>query len=146
VEERINANLKLVNQLIRSQPGTAGLDFTLGTENFERLDHHTEPWLGDYSFDYVARFALTAEANDGGRKGGPNVRELKEQLNQSLTADSLQEQLKQLFREVEVKEAKPAANLPLGTEEIRFHVTAKGTRVKSRQEWYHEPALFFGLL
>jgi hypothetical protein len=68
-------------------------------------------------------------------------------LKEAITPEALERDFKQQFTEVKVKEAKPDPNLPPGTEELRFAVTTReGTKVKSRQDWYHEPALFFGAM
>src|SRR4051812_44289022 len=41
----------------------AKITFHVGIENFGRLDQRTEPWLGDYRFDYAVTFAAADDPN-----------------------------------------------------------------------------------
>jgi hypothetical protein len=115
-------------------------------ENFERTDKAVEPWLGEYAFDHVIQGELNAQAGVVLPDEQKEFDEMRKGLQRSVTPESVAANYRGLFREVEVKPAPARPDLPPQTFEVRHHVVGKGTWVKSRQEWYHEPALFFGLV
>jgi ABC-type transport system involved in multi-copper enzyme maturation permease subunit len=145
MERRLTFQTDAINFAFRmqmaSQAETQGLDARFDIKDF-RQTGPPEPWLADYHFLYT----VSVTSRDvGGPAGKPDKKlheKLKEDLKKVITAEQLQRDLGQLFTEVQVKEVPPE-----GDELVRFDVsTQKGTPVKSRQEWVHEPALFFGLV
>ena len=143
VERYLTFTTGIITQAVQADPNASKLNLRVDYENFERLDKETDPWLGDYKFDYVIEIGLRGEDTLN-----PQQREefekARKQIRQALDPASLRQQLESLFKKVEVTQAKPRQDLPPNTEESRFHITTHGTRVKSRLEWFHEPTLFFG--
>ncbi len=121
----------------------AKISFRVDTENFERLDQRAEPWLGDYRFDYVLRFSAADDGNPLTKANNEKaLEELRREMRRVLRPEQLKEDFERRmdFKEVEVKEAESA-----DPNVIRFQVATKGTKVKSRDEWFHEPSVLFGL-
>jgi ABC-type transport system involved in multi-copper enzyme maturation permease subunit len=144
MERQVRFLIGLVNLGLRAQfqsrPETQGIDLRVDIEDFEQTDNRSEPWLGNYRFLYVFTLSRTSQPGLLDKKAQEQMAELRTELRRELTADKLQRGLKDLFVEVNVAEA-PSDN----PDEFRFQVTTdKGTRIKSRQEWFHEPSLFFG--
>jgi len=144
VERFVTFQSGMINQLIRADPNAAKLHVRLDYENFKRLDDRTEPWLGEYDFDYVIEFGLRE-----GQVINPLEKEQLDKARKDLKkafddTTMLQRQLEQLFKKVEIKKVPPSEKLPPDTEQSRFHVTTRGTRIQNRLDWFHEPALFFG--
>jgi hypothetical protein len=142
--EVLDANYALLNWALSTNPQTGKT--TMGTSDFQRLDGGTEPWTGDYRFV----FSVTFE--------GP----VPEQYKKDFSGQKLQQLIPALCEwaeRVEVVPLSPAAN-QLGavagnpvagaaSSEInctRFLVTTKGSKYRTRQEWYHQPGLIFGLV
>lgn len=143
MEDRLKAETQFVNMMIGAQPGAERLNFRFDIENFERQDKRTEPWLGDYQFEYVVKFSLP-EGTTPTKDDKQVLSDLKTKMREAINADALRQQFSRLFREVEVTPVKPAAPPSETGDEIRHRVTTKGTTTKSRAEWFHQPALFFG--
>ena len=143
MEQLLEATTDGPNMAGNFSPELKQIGFRVSIQNFERLDDQREPWLGDYRFDEVVSFTLPA-ADDVGEARAKRAKEVKDQMTDAFSAATVKRQASALFRDVEVQEVKPTKDLPPGTEEIRYRITGKGTKVKSRQEWAHQPALFFG--
>jgi ABC-type transport system involved in multi-copper enzyme maturation permease subunit len=149
MERRLTFQTNLINLALRaqlqSQPEMQGLDAHIDIKDFQQTGGPSEPWLADYSFVYSVSVSDDQPQGPAGVLGqkGKKGRELfKDNLKRAITAEQLGRELKGLFTEVDVKEMPPQ-----GDEQLRYQVTtSKGTPVKSRQEWFHEPALFFGLV
>jgi len=113
-------------------------------ENIERLDDRKEPWLGDYRFDYVIAWSVGTEGAPPTAEEKKLVGSLKTDLKDQLSKDTLERGLRRIFREVKVSDAQARKDLPPGSEELRFRVETKGTKITNRRDWAHEPRLFFG--
>ncbi|HWG45170.1 MAG TPA: ABC transporter permease [Gemmataceae bacterium] len=143
MKQRIEFENKMVNMMIRGQlqsrPETAPFDFHIDIEDFEQLGDHPEPWLADYRFFYV--ITVSAPAQDG----LPNdqlLQSVRDEVKNAIKPEKLEQDLHRIFTEVKVREA-PSKD----PGQIRLEVTtSNGTTVKTRQEWTHEPRLFFGLV
>jgi hypothetical protein len=146
VQGRIDFLNTLQNQLIRqqlaSQPATSSLNFTLGIEDFEKTSDQSEPWLGDYRFIYVVSLSIGKEADTLSPADRKLLDNMKDQFKGAITAEQLERGFHDIFPDVKVREM--TSDNP---EKIRYEVvTTKGTIAKTRQEWFHEPRLFFGLV
>jgi ABC-type transport system involved in multi-copper enzyme maturation permease subunit len=125
-----------------SRPETQNMTLRFDFENFQQHGHESEPWLADYSFDYVVTVAPRDPTQTMTPKEREGLAEIKKELHKELNTERLEQQYRQMFTEVKVEEV-PSDN----PDQVRFHVTtSKGTLIKSRQEWIHEPRLFFGLV
>ncbi|HEY7326183.1 MAG TPA: ABC transporter permease [Gemmataceae bacterium] len=146
VQKRIDFINNLINQSIffqmQANPETQQLDFRLTTEDFQQLGDRPEPWLADYHFFYVFTVGTRGQEDVADDKKRAATDSIKKQIERMLKPEQLEKDLKQFFTDVKVREA-PSDNPDV----IRFEVTtSKGTTAKSRQEWFHEPRLFFGLV
>jgi ABC-type transport system involved in multi-copper enzyme maturation permease subunit len=146
VQERIEFVNKLQNLAIRqqlaAQPQTQSLDFHLNTEEFQKISDEPEPWLANYRFMYVVTLSIGKEAAKLGPEDRKLLDNMKDQFKKAITAEQLERNFHELFPEVKVREA-PSDN----PEKICYEVTtSKGTVARTRQEWFHEPRLFFGLV
>src|SRR5262245_20595903 len=103
-------------------------------ENIERLDDRKEPWLGDYRFDYVIAWSVGAEGAPPTAEEKKLVQSLKTDLKDQLSKDALERGLRRIFREVKVSDAPPRKDLPPGSEELRFRVETKGTKITNRRD------------
>jgi ABC-type transport system involved in multi-copper enzyme maturation permease subunit len=140
VEKYLKAAVALSNIAVKNDPKTNRFDLHLSIENFQRLDTQEEPWLGDYEFDYVISFTLPP-GEDAKKDFGVGRKMMFATMRKQL-----EDQLGHLFRKVDVEES-AVKDLPAGSDAVGFHIrTQDGTTIKGRQEWFHEPVLFFGLL
>jgi ABC-type transport system involved in multi-copper enzyme maturation permease subunit len=134
-----------IQQQLRSKPETRDMNIRMEVQDFQQTNNTPEPWLGNYNFLYV----ITLSQGDSKEPVvlDQHTKEQREavraELKRALSAEKLERDFfKGLFVEVKVKE------LPSNDPDVmRFQVTTdKGTTVKSRHEWFHEPSLFFGLV
>jgi ABC-type transport system involved in multi-copper enzyme maturation permease subunit len=146
MERQLEFATNIQNARIRAKIPTNKFTLRTEVENFERTDDRTEPWLGNYAFDYVVRWGFDLEGAKLTPEERKEFQQAREMFKRDLTAESLRRQLEGIFQEVKVTELPPNKDLPEGTDEIGFRVVTTGTKVKSRREWVHEPALFFGLV
>jgi ABC-type transport system involved in multi-copper enzyme maturation permease subunit len=145
VQRYLEFTTELVGTVTSARMHEQGFDVRFHIENFKRLDSRTEPWLGDYQFEYV----VTIQPLGGPR---PGMTEAEQKTRTEVVASSIRtiskaikEDFERLFSQVEVSEGVMSKDEQGGAEEVKFTVVTKnGTRVKNRQDWYHEPALFFG--
>lgn len=128
-----------ITSQLHSNEETRGLDVAIDIENFERTDKRTEPWLGDYKFDYVFRFSTRETKNplDKG-KAEQALEKFREKFGELVKPEEIRFLIQsQRFTNVEVKR-EPSTD----PNEIRFAVTTHGTAIKSREEWFHQPRVF----
>ena len=137
MEQQVRLLTDLLNLQLRNQEQTRGLDLRLDVEDFQRLDDRPEPWLGSYRFTY--RLKVPAQADTP-----PDRDRDAEALAHKLSAAELQRTLRDMLPWVEGLRVE-ALEAP-GPGELRFQVSTQGTRIKTRQQWFHQPALFFGAL
>jgi ABC-type transport system involved in multi-copper enzyme maturation permease subunit len=133
-------NLSVQSQL-QSDPDYRNLDAHIEIEDLKQLDDRPEPWLANYSFVYVINLSQkdTGQPVVLDKQKKEKMEALRGELKRNLSPEKL---FKSLFVEVQVKEV--ASDNP---DQLRFQViTDKGTNIKSRHEWFHEPSLFFGLV
>jgi ABC-type transport system involved in multi-copper enzyme maturation permease subunit len=130
-------------------------------KKFESLTPNKDVWDSDYRFNLV----LTLDPNGGnrggrfGRKPDPEKTVGTETAakrvvaaKKKLTADYIRDHLKQALFFIKQVEVKPAAVEPddvdgkptVDPNKVAYEVTLRGTTIKSRKEWFHKPALFFG--
>jgi ABC-type transport system involved in multi-copper enzyme maturation permease subunit len=120
--------------------------------DFTQMDPAKEPWEADHRFKLtLTLFTEKKQRNifeDDGEEEPPVENEKgKEQVAAAkafLTPAHVQDKLKQMLgfvNDVEVVSA--AVDEP---NKVAYEVTTRGTKIKSRKEWFHKPSLFFGLL
>jgi ABC-type transport system involved in multi-copper enzyme maturation permease subunit len=146
VQQRIEFVNHLINQSLyfqmQARPETKDLDFHIDIEDFQQLGDRPEPWLSDYRFFYVINMSMGGQADQGNKKGRELRDSIKSEMKNALTPEALERDLKQIFTDVKVREVRSE-----NPDQLRYEVTtSKGTVAKSRQEWFHEPRLFFGLV
>jgi hypothetical protein len=112
--------------------------------DFKRLDSGTEPWTGNYQF--IMDLELWDEAVEvnkpvpADKQGGPVP------PGKKITTTTMRIPITgfyQWFRDVDIK-ALPSDD----PKHLRFGIKTTGIQVgfRSRQEWFHQPALLFGLV
>jgi hypothetical protein len=99
-------------------------------KDFEQLKPGAQPWETGY------RFAMTINFTD------PKQAELIRK-EQARTLADIQTVVRRQFRYL--KDVKVAEAKPQNPSEIRYLVTADGSRVSRAQDWPHEPIVFFAL-
>jgi ABC-type transport system involved in multi-copper enzyme maturation permease subunit len=146
IERYLRFTTGLLNKAIQADPNSAKFNFRIDYENFQRKDggSESEPWLGDYEFDYVIEIGVR-EGMEIDPLERRQLDKARKDIKQAVDDPSaLERQLGQLFKKVEVVKVPTRKDLPPDTDETRFHITTHGTRIQSRMDWFHEPALFFG--
>lgn len=143
MKEYLEANTGLASFVMRGNPDLRKIEFKIGIENFSRKDERKEPWLGDYEYDQTIRLALQEGANDEDKRRFEQFRRIMRPL---LTPALMEKQLQQQYPEVEVEEIKSEAAPEPNVVDVRLRINTKGTNFKSKQEWFHQPSMFFGLV
>lgn len=144
LERQIRFNTDLMNSAVRMQfqhdPDLKGIDLRIDIDDFKQTNDAPEPWLGNYKFIYSFTLSSTNPPGLLDPKHQEKMEKVREDLRRQIKAQDLEKSLEGLFVNVQVEEA-PGDN----PDQFRYQVTTdKGTKIKSRQEWVHEPSLFFG--
>ncbi|HEX5271660.1 MAG TPA: ABC transporter permease [Gemmataceae bacterium] len=136
---------------------TRGLIARPEESNFEQLDKGKEPWQSDHRFTLT--FTLSVDHGDDNpflrkHKGAPaegdaHVETEKERDKVAagkaqLTPEYVQKMLKGSVFFIKDFDVEPAKVEGDADNQVAFDVTTHGTIFKSRKEWFHKPALFFG--
>ncbi|HKI30615.1 MAG TPA: ABC transporter permease [Gemmataceae bacterium] len=144
-----------ITQDLQAKDETRGLIVQPDVKNFEQLDKDKGPWEAPFRFTLLLTLLATRDEDRGhpfGKKGGgegpehvetDKDRELIAEGKKRLTPDYVQRMVKQGIPFVKDVEVKPAEG---EHDQAAFTVTTNGTTFKSRKEWFHTPALFFGAL
>src|SRR5579871_3384542 len=101
-------------------------------ENFQQTNDAKEPWNGDYAFDFVIKFASSADL-EAAKKAHPEL-----VLNKQMVTSKFRSEEFFYLDHVQVEEV-PSAD------QVRYHITTRGTKVKNRLAWKCEPAILFGV-
>lgn len=149
------ATFAIVNDFQQQEP-TRGLIARPDVTDFEQLQKDREPWEADHRF----RLTLDLHVDRGednpfikkarpDKEGEAHVETEKERATieagkKHLSPDYVRRVLKGAIffaKDIEVEPAKVEGDQD---NEVAYEVTIHGTTFKSRKEWFHKPALFFG--
>jgi ABC-2 family transporter protein len=141
---------------LQEKDATAGLLVEPEIKNVEQLDKDKGVWEANHRFTLVLTLIPPQRGNRGGgfgKRPGPGDqperietdkdREMIAQGKERLTADYVQRMLREplgFLKDVEVQPAPSDEH-----DQVAFTVTSHGTVFKTRKEWYHKPALLFGV-
>jgi ABC-type transport system involved in multi-copper enzyme maturation permease subunit len=119
----------------------AGVRETQVTE-FKRLDNGTEPWTGNYEF--TMDLELWDEVEPKG--AAPARQKLPQPRTPPITANSLIMPLMVFYTWFDDFTVTPLPSTDAN--HLRFDVKTKGIKrgFRTRQEWFHQPGLLFGLI
>jgi ABC-type transport system involved in multi-copper enzyme maturation permease subunit len=130
--EELQARARLLEFILGSrQPG-----MKVEVQNFRQTNDASEPWNGDYQFTFV----LTTPLPAGVSKDDRLARGMRSLIDQSATRD-LGIFVEGFFWRLNIRELKSE---PGAINEFRLKVVSKGTKVTRKEDWSHEPVLFFG--
>ncbi len=144
-----------ITEDLQGKEATAGLIAQPEIKDVEQLDKDKGVWEANYRFTLVLTLIPPQKENHGGPFGKRPVkgdaaehietdkdREMIAQGKERLTPEYVQRMLREplaFLKDVEVKPAESDEH-----DQVAYTVTTHGTVFKSRKEWYHKPALFFG--
>ena len=118
--------------LAGSQPGRPAPP-KLAIENFAQTNEATEPWKGDYTWDYVVAF--------------PSAKD-KEEIVKSGFPFAQKDTVLRIFRDEKdfsvFNDLKMAA-VETNPAEVRYRFTTHGTKVQTVRAWPHEVRVLFGV-
>jgi ABC-type transport system involved in multi-copper enzyme maturation permease subunit len=135
---------------------TRGLIGRPEATDFEQLQKDREPWEADHRFLVTVTFQVDrGDDNPFQKKARPGKeeeahvdtekeRKTIEAGKNHLTTEYMQRVLKGTLFFVKDLDVRPAKVEGLKDNQMAFEVTTHGTTFKSRKEWFHKPALFFG--
>jgi hypothetical protein len=134
VEEMVNRVPDQFNWYfgLARQPGVTPPQ--LAIENFQKTDQASEPWKGDYAWDFVVRLSSAKEKEEFAKAAPIPVHQ--KQFVQQLFKNPKEFSV---FNNVEVTEIKDD---PV---EYRFHVATHGTKVEDVRAWPHDVRILFGV-
>jgi ABC-2 family transporter protein len=123
----------------------------LNIEDFKRLDQGTEPWTGKYQFTmdlelWDAAPAVEDKLQVGGAKAADEANKPVAAKTHKITPQSLQDPLMFAYKWVDTFNVRAVPSTD--RKHLRFDVETSGNKsgFRTRPEWYHQPALFFGLV
>jgi ABC-type transport system involved in multi-copper enzyme maturation permease subunit len=135
MEDELNARARML-QFIFSRGGQQNI--RVDVQDFKQTNDAAEPWNGDYQFSFV----LSTPLPPGVPKNNPEAQGMRSMLDRSLTRQ-LAPFIEALFWRLNITEQKIEQG---AINEFRLRVTSKGTKVNRKEDWNHEPVLFFGAL
>jgi ABC-type transport system involved in multi-copper enzyme maturation permease subunit len=118
-----------------------------------RVDPAREPWETDHRFKLTLTLTskrpkgIFGHAHDDGDAPPPDADKEGELIaagKQVLKTERVQKFLKEFIFFVDNVEVEPVPSAE--SDKVVYEVTMHGTKIKSRKEWFHKPALFFGLV
>jgi ABC-type transport system involved in multi-copper enzyme maturation permease subunit len=132
---------------------TRGLSVKSELTDFMQLDPAREPWESDHRFKLTLTLSVEQRPRnpffDDGEEPPPALDPEKERQaiaagKESLVPEHLQHLFKKMLFFVNDVDVAPVAAAEAS--QTAFEVTTRGSKIKSRKEWFHKPALFFGLV
>jgi ABC-type transport system involved in multi-copper enzyme maturation permease subunit len=136
---------------------TRGLIARPEESNFEQLQKDREPWEADHRFTLTLNLAVDKGDDNpfmkkhrpGKEDDQPHAETEKERDTvaagkKMLTPEYVQRVLKGSIFFIKDFDVEPAKAEGEADNQASFQVTTHGTIFKSRKEWFHKPALFFG--
>ncbi len=147
-----NVNFDILMRLAPN-PETQGIPVMVQMEDLQRTDQGpaNQPWVGNYDFTLVLK--IPHETGQRGPRMGPQGRNPLEGKNEAevlaavrkeITSDFLEETLSRrlsFLKGVKVKTL-PATE----KDQVDYRVSSEGTTITTAKAWFHQPALFFGLV